>query len=584
MSNSQTPAASSPSKRWTILRRCLIGLAIFLTVIAAFYTEESWRGKRAWENCKRALEAKGLKMDWAQHIPPPVPDDQNVFAVPAMQKWFVGWGNNELSKKISDLQNSNLPSARIVVAEVAIGLPASTPPSGFTVISYGDAQGKAELGRAMEDAVGRSFIDPIGLAHTTRRPVEMPPAKIFLQCQSAPTAKELEQFLPRTLNSGWRRSTGNEEPQVGPAGSGSYQVTMLARGATADYLAQNAALEPEFNLIRQALRRPYTRINGDYQVPYEVPIPNFVVIRTVVQRLATLAQCHLAQGQPEEALRDLTLLNDLCRVLESRPSGKPMTLVASMIHVAVSGLYTSAIADGLAWHAWQEPQLLALQEQLKEINLLPDVTRSFEEEPVAICHTLETMSPAQWDKLFQIASNGVGMPKATVWQKLKAAAFHTLLPRGWIFQNMVQVANGCQAIIDCLDPAHQMVFPKKVDAVAQSAASHHSPYTFLATAANPNMSKAMLITTKTQTLIHEALIACALERYRLAHNSYPETLDTLIPQYLDQIPPDLIGGQPLHYRRAGDNKFLLYSIGWNEKDDGGKPGSDDDWVWDDTAR
>ena len=59
------------------------------------------------------------------------------------------------------------------------------------------------------------------------------------------------------------------------------------------------------------------------------------------------------------------------------PSGKPMTLVAAMIHVAVTGLYTSAIADGLAWHGWREPQLLALQEQLKEINLLSDARRAF---------------------------------------------------------------------------------------------------------------------------------------------------------------------------------------------------------------
>jgi hypothetical protein len=90
----------------------------------------------------------------------------------------------------------------------------------------------------------------------------------------------------------------------------------------------------------------------------------------------------------------------------------------------------------------------------------------------------------------------------------------------------------------------------------------------------------MLTTARNQTLVHEALIACALERYRLAHNSYPETLDALVPQFLAQIPPDIIGGQPLHYRRTNEGKFLLYSIGWNEKDDGGKPGSDDDWVWD----
>ncbi|HXR03935.1 MAG TPA: hypothetical protein VN836_04425, partial [Verrucomicrobiae bacterium] len=64
---------------WRISRRVLIALATLATLIAIFYTEEDWRGKRAWENCKRELEAKGAVLDWNAYIPPPVPDDQNFF-------------------------------------------------------------------------------------------------------------------------------------------------------------------------------------------------------------------------------------------------------------------------------------------------------------------------------------------------------------------------------------------------------------------------------------------------------------------------------------------------------------------------
>jgi len=48
----------------------------------------------------------------------------------------------------------------------------------------------------------------------------------------------------------------------------------------------------------------------------------------------------------------------------------------------------------------------------------------------------------------------------------------------------------------------------------------------------------------------------------------------------------------LHYRRKEDGSYLLYSVGWNEKDDGGIPGVSDngysdyrkgDWVWPATA-
>jgi len=83
-------------------------------------------------------------------------------------------------------------------------------------------------------------------------------------------------------------------------------------------------------------------------------------------------------------------------------------------------------------------------------------------------------------------------------------------------------------------------------------------------------------------------VACALERYRLAHGQYPKTLDALTPRYIAPLPHDIINGQPLHYSRTSSGKFLLYSVGWYETDDGGqtaltKNGSVDylrgDWVW-----
>ena len=48
---------------------------------------------------------------------------------------------------------------------------------------------------------------------------------------------------------------------------------------------------------------------------------------------------------------------------------------------------------------------------------------------------------------------------------------------------------------------------------------------------------------------------------------------------------DLITDKPYKYRRTIDGQFVLYSIGWDEKDDGGVPGKSlfdekqGDWVW-----
>ena len=70
------------------------------------------------------------------------------------------------------------------------------------------------------------------------------------------------------------------------------------------------------------------------------------------------------------------------------------------------------------------------------------------------------------------------------------------------------------------------------------------------------------------------LVSLALRAYRLEHGSYPRTLDKLAPSYLHVIPLDPFGfGEALHYKCSGTS-YVLYSIGPDGKDDGGKPSAD----------
>jgi hypothetical protein len=93
-----------------------------------------------------------------------------------------------------------------------------------------------------------------------------------------------------------------------------------------------------------------------------------------------------------------------------------------------------------------------------------------------------------------------------------------------------------------------------------------------------------------QSTTDQAFIACALERYFLAHRTYPERLEDLVPTNAVRTPVDIIDGKPLHYRKETKNSYLLYSIGWNGTDEGGKAAIDfkqqlhhllekGDWVW-----
>ena len=159
---------------------------------------------------------------------------------------------------------------------------------------------------------------------------------------------------------------------------------------------------------------------------------------------------------------------------------------------------------------------------------------------------------------------------------------------------MVHLAMLDQKPLEGFDLTNDTVAPRKFDeasrAVDEFAKSVRtfSPYKILAAIAIPNFSRAEQNTARNQTLVNEAQIVCALERYHLAHGEYPGTLDALMPQFIDKLPHDLIGGEPLHYRRTHDGNFLLYSVGWNETDDDGEmaPKQDGrldlengDWVW-----
>jgi hypothetical protein len=111
---------------------------------------------------------------------------------------------------------------------------------------------------------------------------------------------------------------------------------------------------------------------------------------------------------------------------------------------------------------------------------------------------------------------------------------------------------------------------------------------------NHQVSAALMLTglknviTKTvtgQVLMDETRIGCGLERYRLANGKLPEKLEGLAPQFLDKVPGDPILGHSYQYKPTAIGGYLLYSVGWNERDDGGKPGKtlfdekEGDWVW-----
>jgi len=321
------------------------------------------------------------------------------------------------------------------------------------------------------------------------------------------------------------------------------------------------------------LKRPYARIDGNYSDPIAIPLPNYIAVRALAQTLADRANCDILLGRPDKALEELTLLNDSRRMVEQPPENKPMTLVSAMIDTAVAGLYVGTIANGFRLHAWREPQLAALQKQLKDVDLEPFLVMAFKEEPASHYYWMKNLRTGTRARSRWLPPNNI----------------EEMIP-GWLDFNIANMIELERMPLKGFDLTNRTISPKMLDQghdYVEEFTSHQTPYRMLANIAVPNLDKAVATMGYNQTLAEEARGACALERYRLARGVYPETLDALVPQFIDRIPHDIVGGKPLCYQRK-DETFVLYSIGWNEIDDGGMSSSTTngmpdlkryDWIW-----
>lgn len=547
--SSETQQASiSRLSRW--LRRILIGLVGLVTLLVVFCTVEDWRGKRAWENYKQEMKAKGRLVDWKAFVPPPVADESNIFKAPKMAEWFVGRGTSALSTNLHALQQ--MPMGNVVVAEFTV-VSNNVSSGNDTVIYHLDNSGEmsnavnqitAACGPSAKSCtVGAFFASPIDQIRRVR---------FVIQSERPVAVSDLEKIFGT--------KAGDSSARIEAIGNNSFRIMVVNAINAADFLAATVSITADFEIIRQGLARPLVRMDDDYQQLFDIPIPRFVTIRSTVQMLAKRAQCHMLTGAPEKALQEVTLMNDMRRLLDARP----MTLVSAMINVAVAGLHANTVADGLRLKAWREPDLVVLQQQLEKVSLLRPVSDSIDSERVGLSQLFETLKPRKLADIF-----GVGKSKLLI-----------LMPRGWVYQNMVFSGHWMDQFEDAIESNRNRILPEKFDAVRrgfEAELKHKTPCKMLAMIGIPNITRAFQTTGKNQTLTAMTWLACALERYRMANGQYPDVLEKLVPQFVQKLPQDIIKGQPLHYRCADGKHFALYSVGWNNTDDGGN--AELDWVW-----
>jgi hypothetical protein len=527
MKSPDTSDHSTPPRRtrlWRALRRTVICIAWTATIIALLYAFENWRCRRAWEQYRRDAEARGEHLDTAYFIPPPIPDDQNFVMAGSLPKTIFNPNPNQYYD-----WHDNFSRAREGIVE---------PPS----LSH----------HFVDLAAWEKALDVVNAArsHWGTEPQ-------------------------------WFTSFG---PGIHPALHPDPAENAAAAPGVLRGLQDSG---PILDQLQAATSRPDGRypVAWDTENPSQIYVPFYGQSQGAAVRLRLRATAELELGQSDAAINDLEIMFRLSNALGNDP-----ILISGLVRVGMLKLEGQLIWEGLALHAWSDPQLQTIQQLLAPRDFVSELDRDLAAERASVLKILEYYgSKGNLDAMVHLAmmmsDEDKGDNRSTLSRVLTRLA-----PRGWSYLEEINYSSSFDALYpSALDAGSRRIFPHQADAVARKLESLYSAD--IGALLQHRLAGVLLFGkgifrqyASGQCEADQAAIACALERYRLAHGSYPAQLDALVPACIPALPHDVLTGEPYLYRRDAPDVFVLYSIGWNLKDDGGTPsskpfGEDGDWVW-----
>lgn len=478
---------------WRTWRHSIMGAAILVTLIALFYAEEDFRGKRAWNRYKHQLEAKGVELNWHAMAPPPVPDEQN-FAMTPFLKPMLEFNPEPLKPNQSRWRDTN---------------------------GYERAVGFSEL------AFDRAKMNKIKPSNWLRGQL--------LDLQA----------LTSTL-----RDATNATAQ------GKVYATRAEAGEA--LLRGLQPCEPVLDELREASRRPHSRFNisyGDEDI-WAILLAHLAPVNGASKILSYRASAELAVGKSDAAFEDVKLTFYLADSIRDEPF-----LISQLVRNAILGSAQRMIWEGLAQRSWTDGQLQDFQARLQSIALIQELGKGMAAERAAGNTTFDMLrkNPGYLDSLFD---------------KSYASVLFRIFPVGWLYREQLSYNRLFdERILAGIDWEAGKIEPKTIESNADilnnlgtnemTLIRQHVLFSRLLLPAIGRISAKFAFG---QTLLDEADVACALERYRLAKGQFPETLDALTPQFIPKIPHGVIDGEPLKYRRTDEGQFILYTAGWNEGD------------------
>jgi hypothetical protein len=334
--------------------------------------------------------------------------------------------------------------------------------------------------------------------------------------------------------------------------------------------------------LRQAATLPCSRfpLNYDSKPPTAILLTHLAALKACSRVLQLRAVAELQNGQSDKALADVKLLLRLIDSIRTEPF-----LISHLVRIAMLNITVQPVWEGLEDHKWSDAQLVELNHELAKLDFLADYEFSMRGERALSMASIEYLRRTR--NFSGLSDEGNTTPGVV------QAAYH-IIPSSVFYGNELVVARAHQEwLLPVADVGRHTVSPELTRLAVTNIdglRAHWSPNNILASMLLPALERTTQKFAYAQCWVDMARVACALQRYRLAQGEYPETLDVLSPKFIETVPHDVIGGQPLKYHRTDNGRFALYSVGWNGTDDGGAvvfrspllltiDFNKGDWVW-----
>jgi hypothetical protein len=357
-------------------------------------------------------------------------------------------------------------------------------------------------------------------------------------------------------------------------------LTKAGENPAADVLQALNHYAPQMDQLHAARERPETRFPIDYNALFTAALPHLTTIQSAGRIDSLRMAAHLSLGDSTAAHEDFRDGLRLYEALEHEP-----TLISALVRLSVLAMQEGAVAAGLQKHQWHEVELAKIEQDLGRIRLIEDYAFGVKGERGLENTLLEQFRDKGTGDLRElvIVMRGFGRPP-------DQAAINPFwfYPSGWLRRSQTRSNRFIDEGLAQVSQDPPRVFPgRPVPDEPKPAGSWlgRLPLLFFHVMA-PALGGVEQNCAYGQTLLDETRLGCALERYRLSHGNFPAALDAVAPDFPAGLPRDVMNGEPFHYRLEDDGAgYTLYSVGWNQKDDGGRMDpkaaakSQPDWVW-----